>query len=84
MFAASAFPAGGIITKARVEDGHGGLRSRANISLLFWKDAEASRPGGILGISDVSFLDPASRGSSAIDQYVVNFLHLVGILLSAQ
>ena len=34
-------------TKARVEDGHEGLHSRANIPLLFWRDAEASRPGGI-------------------------------------
>ena len=52
--------------------------------LLFWSDAEASRPGGILGISVVSFLDTASLGSSAVDQHMVNFLHLVGILMSAE
>ena len=64
--------------------GMGNLRSRANMPLLFWSDAEASRPGGILGISVVSFLDTASLGSSAVDQHMVNFLHLVGILMSAE
>lgn len=62
VFAASAFPAGGIITKARVEDGHGGLRSRANIPLLFWKDAEASRPGGYFGDLSCQFSGSSQPG----------------------
>ena len=32
----------------------------------------------------ISFLAPASLGSSAGGQHVVNFLHLVEILLSAE
>lgn len=39
---------------------------------------------GLVVFSVVSFLDPASLGSSAVDQHVVNFLHLVGILMSAE